>query len=169
MERTFEVTEDLMASQGQRFINFAIDYIIRIVLGLLIGALIGVICVFMGNDELLNSIDQMGKVTEYLLGLIILFVYYTLTALIFKRSIAKFLTQTLVVFEDGSTPDNVTFMKRTLCRMIPFDAFSFLGTPSRGWHDTITNTYVVKKEAFEQARELFYSLDEIGADIEKND
>lgn len=169
MEKTFEITDDLIASKGQRLANFFIDYIIRMVIALAIGALLGLFCVLIDDYELLNSIQTMSKLMEFVLGLIILILYYTLTGIFFKRSIAKFITKTLVVFEDGTTPDNATFFRRALCRIIPFEVFSFLGTPSRGWHDSITDTYVVRKEEFEQAMESFYSLDQIGSDPESND
>ena len=81
---------------------------------------------------------------------------------IFSKSIGKFITRTMVVFEDGSKPDSGTILRRTLCRIIPFDNLSFLGTPSRGWHDSITNTYVVRKDDFERSKELFYAFEEIG-------
>ena len=68
--------------------------------------------------------------------------------------------------EDGTKPDAQTIIKRTLCRLIPFDGLSFFGTPSRGWHDSMSDTYVVKKDLFDEKVCLFYSLDEIGMDNE---
>ena len=162
MERTFEVTEDLLASKAQRLANFIIDYIIQIFIGMTFGIVFGLVCAYTDNYDLLYSFENSGKLTDYALGFSILFVYYTTTALLFKRSIGKFITKTIVVLEDGSIPDNRTFLRRTFCRMIPFEQFSFLGGTGRGWHDSISNTYVVRKEDFEKAKELFYSLEEIG-------
>jgi hypothetical protein len=34
---------------------------------------------------------------------------------------------------------------RTLSRFIVFEALSYLGSVSRGWHDSLSGTYVVKK------------------------
>jgi uncharacterized RDD family membrane protein YckC len=68
----------------------------------------------------------------------------------------------MVVNEDGSTIDLGTALRRTLCRVIPFEQFSFLGSSTRGWHDSIPDTYVVQKAAFEEAKHLFYAFDEIG-------
>jgi uncharacterized RDD family membrane protein YckC len=64
--------------------------------------------------------------------------------------------------EDGSKPDFGTTLKRTLCRIIPFEQFSFLGSQSRGWHDSICGTYVVNKKVFDEKHKQFYELDEIG-------
>jgi hypothetical protein len=36
---------------------------------------------------------------------------------------------------------------RTLSRFIIFEGLSYLGSVSRGWHDSLSGTYVVKKLA----------------------
>ncbi|MCY1461177.1 hypothetical protein D9M71_788050 [compost metagenome] len=51
---------------------------------------------------------------------------------------------------------------RTLCRLIPFDALSFLGKSERIWHDSISKTFVVEKKDLENDMEMFYSLNLIG-------
>jgi hypothetical protein len=67
-----------------------------------------------------------------------------------------------VVDENGNKPEYQTIMIRSLCRLIPFDALSFLGATSRGWHDSISRTYVVQKNLLEEKKELFNSFEEIG-------
>ena len=63
---------------------------------------------------------------------------------------------------NGEKPGTQEILIRSLCRLIPFDAFSFLGAPDKGWHDSISKTYVVKKTLLEDKKKQFYSLDEIG-------
>ncbi|WNH08862.1 hypothetical protein [Thalassobellus suaedae] len=46
--------------------------------------------------------------------------------------------------------------------MIPFDALSFLGTIGKGWHDSISSTYVVDIGRFEAKKKTFSELDQIG-------
>jgi uncharacterized RDD family membrane protein YckC len=53
----------------------------------------------------------------------------------------KLLSGTVVVNEAGGKPTIGQVFARTLCRFIPFEAFSFLG--KRGWHDSIPKTHVV--------------------------
>jgi uncharacterized RDD family membrane protein YckC len=82
---------------------------------------------------------------EYLLGVIIFLTYFVPQEAFFGRTLGKLVTGTKVVNEDGS---KLTFGKavaRTLCRFIPFEAFSFLGGHDRpkGWHDTIPKTKVI--------------------------
>ena len=57
--------------------------------------------------------------------------------------LGKFVTGTMVLMEDGSKPTFKDIFIRSLCRLIPFEAFSFLGAEGRGWHDSMSDTYVV--------------------------
>jgi uncharacterized RDD family membrane protein YckC len=159
----FEVTDDLLASQGQRFANYLIDYVIQILIGAGIGLLIGVYSNFTGNYQLLESLEGLNRIEEYALGIVILLFYYNITEIFLARSIGKFITKTIVVLEDGTKPDPKTILVRSLCRIIPFNQFSFLGSPSYGWHDSISDTYVVNKEELETKMRLFYEFEEIGS------
>lgn len=161
MESEFWVTDDLLASNKQRLANYVIDYIIQILLGGLIGTVIGLTAYF-GENIFLQSIRDMTKIQEFIFGCVIALIYYNLTEIFLARTVGKFITKTIVVMEDGSKPGYKTILIRTICRLIPFNALSFLGTPCRGWHDSLSNTYVVQKELFEEKRESFYSLNEIG-------
>ena len=67
-----------------------------------------------------------------------------------------------VVLEDGSLPSSTGYLKRSFSRMIPFEAFSFLGSEARGWHDTISKTYVVDIARFEAKKKSQNELDQIG-------
>ena len=72
----------------------------------------------------------------------------------FSRTFGKYFTKTIVVKHDGSRPNMKSIMIRTLSRLIPFEPFSFL-TADRGWHDTLSVTYVVKKHDFIAKKKLF--------------
>lgn len=161
MEKEFKVSDGLLASHGQRFINYFIDVIIIYALVFLVAFVSAMIVSMFGSDG--GSIfDDIGDGMATLIFLVISTVYYVIFEGFFSRSVAKFITKTMVVNEDGSKPDFGTIFKRTLCRIIPFDALSYLGGQSRGWHDSIPNIYVVRKDAFDQEKELFYSFEEIG-------
>ncbi len=162
MERQFYLTDDLLASNQQRFANYLIDYAIQLVFGIILGVIFGMIAFFLGYTGIFDKFGKMSSVQEYIFGIVITLIYYNLTEIFLSRSIAKFITKTIVVMEDGSKPDYKTILTRTVCRIIPFNQFSFLGTPCRGWHDSLSKTYVVKKKDFEQKRDLFYSFEEIG-------
>jgi len=158
----FRVTNDMLASQGQRLANYFIDLLMQYGLIFGFGFVFAAIAMLLGYDELVNWLTEIDKISEYLLGIVMLIIYYSFFEILFARSIAKYVTKTVVVMADGSKPSAGTIMKRTFCRIIPFNHLSFLGNSGRGWHDSISDTYVVKKAIFDQKKELFYSFDEIG-------
>lgn len=162
MTKEFEVTDDILATHGQRLLHYIVDLIIQYIIALLIGLFLGLLSSLFEFDAPLNYVSSMGKIEEILLGYVIMLLYYSTTEYFFSRSIAKFMTNTIVVYENGEKPDLGTVLKRSLCRMIPFNHFSFLGGIARGWHDSIPDTYVVKEKLLKEAKKQFYELDEIG-------
>nr|WP_315145381.1 RDD family protein [uncultured Flavobacterium sp.] len=167
-QEKFEVTDDLIASRGQRFLNYVIDTIIIYFLIFGVSFITAIIATYIGATGFLDWLQNINGLEEYLIYFLIMIPYFTLMESIFSKSIGKFITKTMVVLEDGSKPESGTILRRTVCRIIPFDGLSFLGTPSRGWHDSITDTYVVRKDDFERSKELFYAFDEIGVNQEES-
>lgn len=131
------------ASKGKRLANYFIDYIILIIINFNIGMVIGVI-IGMFYPEYFDYIDSIGLLEQYIFGTIVGTVYYTLFESITGRSIGKLITKTKVVNEEGGKPTFHALLIRSLCRFIPFEAFSFLGAETKGWHDTISNTRVIE-------------------------
>lgn len=168
MAKEFEVTDDILATHGQRFLHYIVDLIVQYIIALFIGLFVGFLSNFLEWHGPLEYVASMGRIEEFLLGYVIMLLYYSTTEYFFSRSIAKFITNTIVVNEDGEKPDLGTILKRSLCRMIPFNHFSFLGGNARGWHDSIPDTYVVKEKLLKEAKKQFYELDEIGKPQESN-
>lgn len=164
--RQFRITNDLLATQGQRLGNYLIDLIIQYLIAGALGVLIALIANLTDNLSLATWLESTSTLEEYLVGLLILILYYNLTEIFLSRTIAKYITKTIVVTENGTKPSSESIIKRTFCRIIPFNHLSFLGTPSRGWHDSLSQTYVVKKEPLEEKMNLFYAFDEIGKEVE---
>ncbi len=158
---TFTVTDDLLASQGQRFLNFCIDALIQYGILLAIGTTIQLIAEITNNYVVSDWLKSLGSFDLFLVVLLIAFFYYYLTETYFSRTFAKYFTKTIVVTKEGIRPYYKSILIRTICRFIPFEAFSFLAMPSRGWHDRLSETYVVKKKRLTQKRDLFYHFDEI--------
>jgi uncharacterized RDD family membrane protein YckC len=77
-----------------------------------------------------------------ILPLTCVLLYYFILEGIFNTSAGKCATNTIIVNSFGQVPSVGQRLGRTLCRLIPFEAFSFFSTSRRGWHDTITDTYV---------------------------
>jgi RDD family len=98
-----------------------------------------------------------------LLVFLLMLIYYPLTEMLFKKSLGKILTNTVVTDSAGKHPGFLTILGRTLCRFIPFDAFSFLSS-GRGWHDSISGTYVLKEQSAEEETEAEFDFLKVEAE-----
>lgn len=158
--RKFIVTDDIVASISQRFLNYIIDVIMQLILLILLAMISFIISDMLGSKSAINFFSKLDKNTIglYTISFSLVLIYYNVFEILFDRTVGKFITQTIVVDEQGEKPDHEKILIRSLCRLIPFNPFSilFLG---RGWHDSISKTYVVDKRMFEDAKQKFYSLD----------
>ncbi len=158
--KKFTVTDDLLASKGQRLLNFIIDLFIIYVIEISIGTTIILIGDLTKSDTASNWVSSLSVVESFFFGLVILFFYYLITEMYFSRTFGKYFTKTMVVKHEGSRPNMKSIIVRTISRLIPFEPFSFL-TADRGWHDTLSVTYVVKKHDFLDKKKLLNPSDEI--------
>ncbi len=159
--QNFIVTPELFASREKRFGTYILDIIGYYILAVLIGVGIGLLA-SIGIEAPLNYLTDLDSLENLVLTLIIYFTYYILFETLLHRTLGKFITQTKVVMEDGSKPGVLDIILRTLCRLIPFEFFSFLGEKGRGWHDSMSNTYVVDIKKFEAKKRTQLDLDLIG-------
>lgn len=125
-----------VASTGKRFANYLLDAIMIYILMFAYG----IILYFAGIIDERGEMPGQWLLFMYLGGLL----YYIVMEAAFGRTIGKFITGTKVVREDGSDPDFMQILGRTLCRLIPFEPFSFLSSEV-GWHDSISKTKVINK------------------------
>lgn len=165
--KEFKVTEDMLASQGKRFANLILDRIVFYLLALGIGLLLGVIVEITGHYWILEKMQNVSKIQDILISTILYMIYYVIIEGLTSKSIGKMITKTMVVDENGNKIRFEKALYRSLSRLVPFDAFSFLSTPSRGWHDSWTDTYVVDLKVFEEQKEQFNNYHDLG--IERND
>ncbi|MCC2547084.1 RDD family protein [Hymenobacter sp. BT175] len=129
------------AGKGQRFGNYLID-IAAFYLGCIgAGILVGIGLSMSGNVHLLNGLE--GPFST-LVGMLLLSLYYFVLEATTGRTIGKLFTRTRVIMADGSRITTRAALIRSLCRLIPFEAFSFLGDPESGLHDRLSKTRVVR-------------------------
>lgn len=126
----------VLASKWRRFGTLVIDYICYIVLGGIFGFLVALLF----GDK---GIAMMERIPEYLLGLVIIMAFYLFFEGIWGRTPGKFVMGTIVQNEEGQKMSAGQLLKRTMCRFIPFEPFSFFG--KTGWHDSISDTRVVMR------------------------
>ena len=160
--KKFTITENVLASQGQRFLNLIIDLVFIYILVLSTGTTIVLIAEATNNFAVSSWVENMNFVEIIAYGLLILFFYYFLAEVYFSRTLAKLITRTLVVKRDGSKPTVKMIFIRTLSRFIVFEGLSYLGSVSRGWHDSLSGTYVVKKKRLATSKRFFNNPEEFG-------
>lgn len=157
-----KIPENIFATQGQRFAHFFIDRLIATVLTLGIGFILGLIVKFTGDYSWINWLEIHGGIYDTLFGIFVFLIYYFALEAFTGKTIGKMITGTIVLNDDGSKITSGTALKRTLCRIIPFEQFSFIGGSNRGWHDTIPKTIVVKEKAYNYFMDKSNSIDGIG-------
>ena len=125
-----------LAGNGKRFANMIIDVIGFYVLVFLIGI------AFASTGDM-EIVDSPGfTLSSYLIYVLYYWAFETLTG----KTLGKYITRTRIVKEDGSKPEPINILGRSFARLIPFDGFSFLGTPGKGWHDSIPKIYVINDD-----------------------
>ena len=152
--KEFMITDDLLASKGQRFLNMIIDLFIVYVLTMGIGAAINILGEVTGNFKLSEWIISLTLVENILFGVVVLFFYYLIMETYLSRTFGKYFTKTIVVKHNGTKPKVKSTVIRTLVRLIPIEALTFLNDDARGWHDTLSVTYVVNKHEFMERRKV---------------
>lgn len=137
------------ATTGQRFANYLIDLLVYMVFSAFVGLLLGIILPLSGASQ--TDMQDFLKNTwlHYLIGLIDWIIIYTLIEGATKgKSLGKLITRTKAVKEDLSPITWKDALLRSLCRLIPFEAFSaFGGNP---WHDSLTKTHVIKNNILDR-------------------
>lgn len=125
--------EALKVNRKTRFFHFVVDLFLAYAFSFLVGYLFG--------------IYQLGNIVvdnQFLFGTIVIFVFYFFQEYFFGKTVGKFITKTHVVNKTGNKPSLISLVVRTISRLIPFDAITYLSKEKRGLHDIISTTYVIK-------------------------
>lgn len=132
--------ESKIASSSQRFINFIIDRVFIYIL--FVG--LGFLDAFAGTQYL--EFIASNWFLDVLVTSLTMVLYCTVTEAVFGKTIGKVITRTKVVDLEGQRPELMNLLGRNLVRLIPFEAFSFLGSSPVGWHDSMSDTRVIVDE-----------------------
>ncbi|SDC79406.1 RDD family protein [Pedobacter soli] len=118
------------------FLYYNIDFIDRIIFVLT-----------KSENSFLSTIGYIFNYQDriYLPVYFSLFFYYLISEGIFNTSMGKIILGNTIVDEIAGRPNTKQRIGRTFARLIPFEALSFIFL-YRGWHDSITETYVVKTD-----------------------
>jgi len=133
---------DQMASQWKRFLNYLLDLVSILFFIFIFSLILGIILAIVA-PSVVSDLGESNLLFEYVVGFIVMMIYYTSFEAITGRTIAKYITKTKVVTETGEKPDFKRILVRSLCRFIPIEPFSILFNDGLGWHDSISKTRVV--------------------------
>lgn len=140
-----KVKELDIASSNRRFFNSILDGMFSAIFIYLSAYIFGYLLGFLGivteNTKIDSSIDT---ILSYMLWVL----YYIVFEGILGRTIAKYITGTRVVTEEGEKPNFNQIIKRSLSRLVPFEVFSFSGKFPVGWHDRWSKTRVVRNNIY---------------------
>ena len=130
----------------QRFFHWVVDLM---VMSLVVIPVIISLGYWLADSGILEGNETLqkffrGRWSLYTIIFIFILIYYPISEILFGSSPGKFLTESRVVNSKAESPSSSTIFLRTLCRNIPFDALSFFS--KRGWHDSLSETYVVKEK-----------------------
>ena len=114
-KQDFTVTPDLYASKGNRFVNYIVDVIVFV--ALFLGFVIVVSYLFYtfsddvsAVDDFIYKLENVNPFLDRLITSIIIALFYFTTETVLKgRTIAKYVTKTKVVLEDGSKPNAIYY------------------------------------------------------------
>lgn len=129
--------ERILASKRARFFNFVIDWVMQMILVVLFSVAISL----MGSERVIGHFERLPG---FVLGFLAMCCYYIPMESIFGRTVGKFITGTKVVNEVGAPPSFAQVVGRTLSRVLPLEALTFLRAETRGLHDSLPETYVTK-------------------------
>lgn len=131
------------AGKGKRFANFLLDWVFYLIFSFIFGLLLGIVLVLV-SPESASNFEADNFLLDFSVGLVAAMIYFTTLETLTGRTIAKFITKTRVVRENGEKPGFGTIFIRSLCRFIPFEPLSFLFSDSSGWHDRFSKTIVIE-------------------------
>ncbi|MFK7972690.1 MAG: RDD family protein [Bacteroidia bacterium] len=129
-----------LADKGQRFVNYLIDYIVLAVAS-------------NGLEFVLNQIimevpfDSSVLLAVYSFFIVILvnIFYYAAMEMNTGKTIGKMVSRTRVVNKDGGPISWGQALGRSASRLVPFEQLSiFFSNENLCWHDTWTNTRVIR-------------------------
>lgn len=154
------MVEKHIASKKLRFANNLIDLVFLCLFNLVLTQIVDLIYEYYDHDILYNF-NYGGFWYDMFWGTIVSAIYFFLFEYyIDGRTFGKYCTGTAAVMKDGSLPNSKNYIIRTLARSIPFEAFSFLG--NYGWHDSWSDTRVVKIKDYEAALKLEKDMEILG-------
>lgn len=132
-----------IANRNLRFTNCLIDSFITLILSIPIALIVFYI---FGSDNSLFFNNEQGsiRILTYIIIGISTLIYYIISEFYLNgKTLGKYITGTRAITLANHKMDFKTTVKRSFCRLVPFNALSFFGGLPMGWHDEWTETKVI--------------------------
>lgn len=130
------------ASRPRRILNYLLDSLFLQLFYGILAIVLFIILLLVGKiDSFIQWAESLSDPVAGLMGILLYMSYYNLFEAWLGKTPAKFLTRTRVVDLWGNKPGWLDIMGRSLCRLLPFDAVSFLF--GSDWHDRFSKTIVI--------------------------
>ncbi len=144
------------ADKGLRFANCLIDSIVGNIIGY------GAIYIFEFGTNISDYL-YIELSASFLPSILSVIYYIFFEHYVNGQTIGKMVTGTKVLTKEGEQPSLGQIIGRSFARLIPFDAFSYLGASNRGWHDRLSSTLVIhiKNSKAASRREEDYDFGEL--------
>lgn len=146
-----------VVNPGIRFLYFIVDLVFFYIIQIILGIILGVILAATHNLDLLYD-PSFVQTTNLLLGYGGYFLYYFIFDTFTGGSLAKLAFGYTVIDQHAQRISVGKGALRTICRYVPFEAFSCFG--ERGWHDSWSKTYVVKRTEKQELLKLLGNLND---------
>lgn len=130
-----------LAGRGRRFLGMLVDLAGYLGAACVVGFTAGVVVVAFHLDVDLDA--AIDAYPDLLVFPTLIVPYHLFFEGLWGRTPGKWLLGMRVVDAGGEAPGLLRVAGRTALRFVPFDAFSFLFTPT-GWHDRLSGTRVVR-------------------------
>lgn len=136
-----------LVDSGRRFGAFVLDSLVVWVIQFL---LVFLVLAAAGENLVILFIFQIFSI-------LILPFYYTIMEYKFQQTIGKMAMGYVVIDKYAQRPELSSIVIRSICRYVPFEAFSCLSDRG-GWHDRWSKTYVVTKEEMRTLQRLLGTI-----------
>lgn len=148
--------EPVIVTPGIRFGYYLLDIVFYYILSFVLSYLTVVISLLINPND--YTVIYFIREYETIIPLFIFFTYYASTEYFFGGTFGKLICGYVVIDQYANKMSFGTTLLRTISRYVPFEAFSCFG--ERGWHDTWSKTYVVKRTERNELKKLLKTIHE---------
>ncbi|MFK8046644.1 MAG: RDD family protein [Crocinitomicaceae bacterium] len=127
-----------------RLVNCLVDSVIILILSAALLKVSGLAIVFYN--------ERQAILYSYALYFSVFLIYYVMMESTSQKTVGKYITKTKVISDSGRKANFGEILGRTIYRLIPFDALSYIFV-NNGIHDYLSKTTVVKSNYIDETTE----------------